>query len=433
MIFNRSKKAISTRQDRIVFRFKTTNQNASILQSGRGRDYVVIELHRGSLLLRWNLGSGEMYVHVREKTFSDDQWHSVDIKRNQRQLDMTLDGNLHVSRTFPGRFISFDLKQGEGDVRIGGVPTNVFPWKRRLSGVSFGGCLQEINFNGVDIVQGIFNGEEVFITRGNPRSSCEISGDVNPTTTSLAPSTPRVTTDQTTTEQSTVAVNNTKIQLSTSYTTKPMTTARVTTSYAQSFSGNSVIPCSDDEDNCDSDDSGSGDNENTSGNNRLSSGDKSTSSSSGEEYSRTIPNLSTNKSSKKPVKTLPTKEAEGKLVGEPEIPRTNCIGDDEDGCDKDDDSGQSSAETGSAESASPTTNPPSVNDGTNYAKKRSVVKKSSRKKWTLIAGIIVVGTLLVAFCIFAIWWLCKNKNDPYWNGMDTGSRDKCCRSEVTDV
>ena len=80
----------------------------------------MIELHRGSLLVRWNFGSGEMYVHVREKTFSDDQWHSVDIKSNQRQLDMTLSGNLHVSRTFPGRFISFDLKQGEGDVRIGG-------------------------------------------------------------------------------------------------------------------------------------------------------------------------------------------------------------------------------------------------------------------------------------------------------------------------
>ena len=37
-----------------------------------------------------------MYVHVREKTFGDDQWDSVDIKRNQRQLDMTLDGYLHV-------------------------------------------------------------------------------------------------------------------------------------------------------------------------------------------------------------------------------------------------------------------------------------------------------------------------------------------------
>ena len=70
---------------------------------------MVIELHRGSLLLRWNFGSGEMYVHVREKTFSDDQWHSVDIKRNQRQLDMTLSGNLHVSRILPGRFTSFDL------------------------------------------------------------------------------------------------------------------------------------------------------------------------------------------------------------------------------------------------------------------------------------------------------------------------------------
>ena len=243
------------------------------------------------------------------------------------------------------------------------------------------GCLQETNFNGVDIVQGVFNGEEVFITRGHPRSSCEISRDVNPTTTSLAPSTPRVTSDQTTTEQSTTAVSNTKqVQLSTSYTTTPMTTARVTTSYAQSFSGNSVIPCSDDEDNCDSDDSGSGDNEDASGNNQLFSGDKSASSSSGEEYSVTIPNLRTNSTNKSSKNLLPTKGAEDKLVGEPEIPRTNCIGDDEDGCDKDDDSGQSAAETGTAESAPPTSHPPSVYDGTNYAKKRSVVKKSSRKK-----------------------------------------------------
>ena len=376
-------------------------------------------------------------------------WHSVDITRNQNQLELMLDGVLHVSRRFPGTFISFDLKKGEGDVFIGGMLTNgmlnKLSLKTRSSGISFDGCLQEINFNGVDIVEGVVNGEEVFITKGRPRSTCENLSDLDPTTETVASSPPPVTTDKTTTEQLTTFVTSTeKKELPTSYITTPMTTSedythssqQVLPPHAPSFSGNSVVPCVDDEDDCDSDDSGSGIDEDSSGKNRQSSGDKGTSTSSAKENKVEIPNIIDNK---KPVKPHPSKDPlfetdRDELIGEPDISRTNCIQDDEDGCDSEDASGQSSTEIGSGGSALPTTTPSPVNDGTNYAKKTVLrVRKSSAKKWTLIAGIIVVGTLLVAFCIFAIWWLCKHKNDPHWNGSYKGSKERCLQSEVTEV
>ena len=409
---------------------------------------MVVELYRGSILLRWNLGSGELYVHVREKACDDDKWHSVDISRNQRQFGVTLDGVLQVSRSFPGRFISFDLKEGEGDVFVGGMPKNDFFSKSRSSGISFDGCLQEIIFNGIDIVQGVFKGGDTFTTRGRPRSSCEITRDLEPTTALLTPSPPRVTTDQSTTEQTTTAVYSTKkIQFPTSYTTTPTTTRddyayssqQVPTTHARSFSGNSVMPCPDDED-CDSGDLESGDNEDPSGTDPQPSGDKITPSSSGDYIkvkSTKIPKIITNHSVKKTSKVRPTKDPsfviEDEHDGEPDIPRANCVGDDEDGCDDDDESGQTSAEIGSAGSASPTTMPPPVDTGSKLEKRSALVKKNNTKKWALIAGIIAVGTLLVAFCIFAIWWLCKHKNDPNWNGTYNGSREKCLQSEITDV
>ncbi|KAJ7365339.1 hypothetical protein OS493_005444 [Desmophyllum pertusum] len=207
VVFNRSgsNTSISTQQDRIILRFKTANQHGYLLECGRrSRDYVVIELSRGSLLLRWNLGSGEMYVHVREKACGDDKWHSVDIRRNQRQLDIVIDGGLHVSRSFPGDFVSFDLGS-EGDVFIGGMAPTGFSSKPRLSGIAFDGCLQEVAFNGVDIIQGVVSGDENFTTKGHPRTSC----DVDPTTAIKTSSTPA--TEQTTTTTTTAATTQQQV------------------------------------------------------------------------------------------------------------------------------------------------------------------------------------------------------------------------------
>ncbi|KAL9954976.1 hypothetical protein ACROYT_G042567 [Oculina patagonica] len=440
VVFNRSKKSISTQQDRIILRFKTANQNGSLLESGRGRDYLAIELSRGSILIRWNLGSGEIYVHAREKVCSDDKWHSIDVRRNQRQLDLTIDRVFHVSKSFPGRFISFDLKQGEGDVFIGGVGSSGYSSRRRSSGIPFDGCLQEINFNNVDIIQEVINATEAFTTHGRPRQRCEISKDLYPTTSVKTSTTPVVTTEQPTTPAATSAK---RVQSPASYTTTGTVTTddstnespRVSTS--QSFSGNSVIPCSDDEDDCST---GSGENEDHSGESgsvveeadifSAHSGDNNIN-------GYTIPKKTTNNSKHKFLKVLPSKAPKSKTEGETDISQSACAGDDEDGCEDVDESGQGSAEQGSAGGGvvSPTRLTTVSRDNDNNQVKRSVTMKQAdgSKKWTLIAGIIVVATLLIAFCVFAIWWLCKNKNNPEWTGMYKGSREKCLQAEITDV
>lgn len=417
MIYNRSNKAISTQLDKIIFRFKTTKKDGLLLECGKGRDYVLIELYRGFILLRWNLGFGELNMHVREKACDDNEWHSVRITRNQNLLTLILDGALQIPRLFPGKFISFDLRHGEGDIFIGGMPTSHFLSSSRSSGKNFEGCLQEINFNGVDIVQGVINGEEVYTQHGRPRSTCE--RDPEPTL-------------KVTTVESTTAISSHPTSKTPAATTHVSThgSSRIPTSHA----GNSEIPCSDDEDDCDSNTLGSGDRAAVSGENRQSSGDNTN------ESNVTSPNVVTNNSVKKPVQILPTKTpsviSKTEFVGEPDVNTgINCIEDDEDMCDDGGESSQGSANTGSAGSASlPTTLVP-VPTSKNHTKgvARALVKKNSTRKWALIAGIIVVGALLVAFCIFAIWWLCKHKKDPNWNGMHNGSREKCLQAEMTDV
>lgn len=442
VVFNRSSKAISTKQDRIILRFKTSNLNGSLLESGRwARDYLVIELSGGYLLLRWNLGSGEMYMHVRDKPCSDDKWHSVDIRRNRRQLNLTIDGGFHVSESFPGKYRSFDLKEGEGDVFVGGMATNSFPPSRRSSSIPFKGCLQEINFNGVDIIQGVLNRKDFFITLGSPRLTCEISKHLTTTTAAMIPHTTTAT-PSTKREQRTTSYTTTW-----KMTTKVYTDSSQRTSTSPSFSGNSGMPCSDDEDDCGSEDSGSGENENTSGFSGHS-GDNYIYSGSGDEHTNVktiISGRKTNNSKNKSIKVVPpknknkslqevpSKAPDSETKGESDI---SCTGDDEDSCENGNESGQGSAEVGSA-TGSTTLNPRTLpnDNGIVQAKRRAYVKESSSKKWTLIAGIIVVGTLLVAFCIFAIWWLWKNKNNPEWTGMYkvNGSREKCLQAEATDV
>ena len=433
MVFNRSINSISTQQDRIILRFKTANQNGSLLESGRGRDYLVIELNGGYVLIRWNLGSGEIYLHAREKVCSDNKWHSIDIRRNQRQLDLMIDGVVHISRSFPGRFISFDLKQGEGDVFIGGVGTSGYSSRRRSSGIPFEGCLQEMNFNNVSIIQGFINGKEAFTTQGHPRRSCEISEDLYPTTAAKISTSPTVTTEQTTTP----AVTNAKP--STSYTTTRMETTKDYTDKIpgiSTFSGNSVIPCSDDEDDCST---GSGENEDHSEESGSVVEEADTfSANSGENEIKQpqIPKIPNN-NSKGILTVLPSKVPDGETEGEPDISQTPCAEDDEDACEDIDESGQGSADPGSAGGGASPSQPTTLprDDGNNQAKRSVTVKQDSSKKWTLVAGIIVVATLLIAFCIFAIWWLCKNKNNPEWTGMYNvkGSREKCLQAEITDV
>ena len=402
--------------------------------SGLGRDYLSIELNHGFLLIRWNLGWGEIYVHVSEKVMSDDAWHSVDIRRDQRQFELVIDKTFHVTRSFPGTFISFDLKQGEGDVVIGGMGTpSGFSWNQRLSRIPFVGCFQEINFNNVDIIQELANGKDDFTTQGHPRWSCESSQELPPSTVAKPSTKPLVASEQTT---AAAVISAKRVQPVTSFkTTRTVTTKDYTQVSVVSFSGNSVMPCSDDEDDeddCRPEGSGSEDDSGESGSVVEESGIFCEVSGDREINENKIPN---NNSKKNLLKGFPSKAPEAETEGESDISQTPCVGDDEDACEGVDESGQGSAEPGSAGESSASPRPRTLprDDGNSQVKRRVTVTQDSSKKWSLIAGIIVVATVLVLFCIFAIWWLCKNQNNPQWTGMYNGSREACLQAENGDA
>ena len=397
--------------------------------SGLGRDYLSIELNHGFLLIRWNLGWGEIYVHVTEKVISDDAWHSVDIRRNQRQLDLVIDRAFHVKRSFPGTFISFDLKQGEGDVVIGGMGTSGLSWNQRLPRIPFVGCFHEIDFNNVDIIQELINGKDDFTTQGHPRWSCESSQELPPSTVTKPSTKPLVASEQTT---AAAVISTKRVQPVTSFKTiRTVTTKDYTQVSAVSFSGNSVMPCSDDEDDCRPEGSGSEENSGESGSVVEESGTFPEVSGDRESNENKIPN---NNSKKIFLKGFPSKAPEAETEGESDISQTPCVGDDEDACEDVDESGQGSAEPGSAGGSSASPRPKTLprDDGNSQVKRRVTVTQENSKKWSLIAGIIVVATVLVLFCIFAIWWLCKNQNNPQWTGMYNGSREACLQAENGD-
>lgn len=417
-------------------RFKTTNQNSSILESGLGRDYLVIELYQSFLLVRWNLGSGELKLHVRERACDDGKWHSVDLVRNQRQLELTLDGEVRKSRTFPGRFVSFNLGLGQGDVYIGGIlPSHHVSSRSRSLGRSFDGCLQELIINDVDVVQGVLARDNAFRVKGRPKARCE--GTREPGSTILTRKFSRSAT--TTTQSTTEGLTTLKAKLK----KRPLHASLITTTISPKtnpeestaiyyISTNSRRPCTD----CDTEESGSGD-EDYSGETRGPSGDKETNVVDSRDINIKGPEIDINESVKKTSKPLGTKNTAGNddgLVGEPDISRENCIEDDEDGCNDDANSGQSSTTEGSSAGSATTTNTslPGIN---NKVREGVPLKAKGTKKWTLITGIIVVASLLVVFCIFAVWWLLKHRKDSYWKGSYRVEvkKEKTFKSGVTDV
>ena len=408
LLFNRPNEAVATQHDRITLRFKTSKANGLLLESGQGRDYLVIELKHGSISLKWNLGSGELQVGFGEIAFNDNEWHSIDLKRHQGRLLFAFDGELRLSKTFPGRFLSFNLRKGEGGIFIGGMAKTSFPLNSRSMGIYFEGCVQEVVFNGIDIIQAFYERNKRLLAGGRPSMNCTTvkeqeyrlfgrsdKPNIIPTQEEIFPS----------------FVSNVKPWITNQ---KSRTTSRAAAS--PGFSGDTVTGCSVDEDDCDTNYSGSRNDEDGSGEDEDFSGSQNrygefdVSSASGENE---IGYSVINRSSKKPKKKIPVRPLVfpmgSESEGEPLFIRTPCLRDDEDHCDDLDESAQHSADESSAEASADNTSPSLSLDSKNQGNKKVLRKKKAVNKWPLVAGIIVVSVLLVAFGVFVVWWFRRQK------------------------
>ncbi|KAI4585184.1 hypothetical protein MJG53_006718 [Ovis ammon polii x Ovis aries] len=145
-------KKMKTLKDVIALKFKTSESEGVILHGeGQQGDYITLELKKAKLVFSLNLGSnqlGPIYGHTSVMTGSlldDHHWHSVVIERQGRSINLTLDRSTQHFRT-NGEFDYLDL---DYEITFGGIPFSGKP--SSSSRKNFKGCMESINYNGINI------------------------------------------------------------------------------------------------------------------------------------------------------------------------------------------------------------------------------------------------------------------------------------------
>ncbi|CAH8495689.1 unnamed protein product [Schistosoma rodhaini] len=148
-------RATQTYIDEISFRFRTKEINGLILygDSSQG-DYLCVELYRGRLRVRVNLGtvplSNEPTDNIVDagSLLDDDQWHDIQIIREEKNLNISVD-RIKVWRNISAIFVHMNMNR---NLSIGGLPD--YSNRRGISvNQNFIGCLEEFIFNGVHIIR----------------------------------------------------------------------------------------------------------------------------------------------------------------------------------------------------------------------------------------------------------------------------------------
>lgn len=135
------------------FAVQTGTQQALLLfQSGRGRDFVALEIHEG--LLKARVGKGETKTQLSSPCLvSDNKWHVVQLRVTRRHLDLRVDER-GVRAALPLQNQAF---VSEGPLFVGGLSHRMWETLRGLEltsvpgksarGISLKGCLRALEAN----------------------------------------------------------------------------------------------------------------------------------------------------------------------------------------------------------------------------------------------------------------------------------------------
>nr|XP_044607414.1 LOW QUALITY PROTEIN: contactin-associated protein-like 4 [Equus asinus] len=152
LLYRFVKNTSSSAKDVISLKFKTMQSDGVLLhREGRGGDSVTLALVKGTLFLL--VGSGDSSPlspsgpgGALGSLLDDQQWHSVHFEHSHQLVNLTVDGRSQQFRVWG------DLSQEDLDPEIsfGGIlaPGKSVTFQRK----NFDGCLENINFNGEDII-----------------------------------------------------------------------------------------------------------------------------------------------------------------------------------------------------------------------------------------------------------------------------------------
>ncbi|KAM6225094.1 contactin-associated protein-like 4 isoform 2-T2 [Rhynchocyon petersi] len=173
LLYRFDKKSMSPNKEIISLKFKTTQSDGVLLhREGQNGDHITLELRRGRLFLLINSGdakplSGHGPVSLTLGSLLDDQhWHSVLVQRLGKQVNFTVDE--HRQRFHAqGEFSYLDL---DYEISFGGIPA---PGKSAsFPRNNFHGCLENLYYNGLDIIDLAKRHKPQIVTMGNVSFSC---------------------------------------------------------------------------------------------------------------------------------------------------------------------------------------------------------------------------------------------------------------------
>ncbi|XP_056245582.1 contactin-associated protein-like 5 [Seriola aureovittata] len=173
LLYRFNQKSMSTMKDVISLRFKS-RQAEGVLLHGEGQrgDYITLELHRGRLALYLNLDDTRLRfsssrVAVTVGSLLDDQhWHSVVIERFNKQVNLTMDSHTqHFQTKGEGDSLEVDYELSFGGIPLPGKP-GTFLRK------NFHGCIENLNYNGINIIDLAKRRKPQIYTVGNVTFSC---------------------------------------------------------------------------------------------------------------------------------------------------------------------------------------------------------------------------------------------------------------------
>ncbi|XP_015414266.1 PREDICTED: contactin-associated protein-like 4 [Myotis davidii] len=173
LLYRFDQKSLSPIKETISLKFKTMQSDGILLhREGQNGDHITLELRRGKLFLLINsadtrLPSPHTRINLTLGSLLDDQhWHAVLIQRAGKLVNFTVDEHRHRFHA-QGEFSSLDL---DSEISFGGI---LAPGKSvSFSQKNFHGCLENLYYNGVDIIDLAKRQKPQIFAMGNVSFSC---------------------------------------------------------------------------------------------------------------------------------------------------------------------------------------------------------------------------------------------------------------------
>uniref|UniRef100_A0A8C3M662 Contactin associated protein family member 5 n=1 Tax=Chrysolophus pictus TaxID=9089 RepID=A0A8C3M662_CHRPC len=169
LLYRFNQKLMSTFKDVVSLKFKSMQEDG-VLFHGEGQrgDYITLELQKGKLSLHINLGDSNLHftnshTSITLGSLLDDQhWHSVLIERFNKQVNFTVDKHTQHFRT-KGDSDHLDIDYEVCETLLMKI------WEMRKN---FHGCIENLYYNGVNIIDLAKRRKPQIYTVGNVTFSC---------------------------------------------------------------------------------------------------------------------------------------------------------------------------------------------------------------------------------------------------------------------